>query len=215
MNPVARVLLIAALSASIAACEKWSWPPYERSLRDLFADNKDQFEEIRQNMLADDLEEVDSAHARGRAYACEGADCPRTIDEHDEQLQAKYSSLIDERSIFRYTLRDGDFSVRGLPFPPTQGGEFFFYFLWSEKDMQIPHCSEGKARLPSCGACIEDLEANWYMYWRWNPSDLGPDWDGGVGEGFRTPEEIEELFNAALRDCLKEGWNEMGFDITK
>ncbi len=212
MNTVTRVVLIAALSASITACEKWSWPPYEKSLRDLFAENKDQFEEVHQNMLADNLEEVDSAHARGRGYGCAGHGCPRTIDKHDEQLQAKYSKLIEEQSIFRYTLRDGDFSVLDLPFRPTQGGDFFFSFVWSTKEASIPHCDEGKARLPTCGACYEDLDSNWYMYWRWYPQDLGPDWDGSVGDGLPTPEEIDRQYEMALDDCLKAGREEMGLN---
>ena len=210
MNTVARVLQIAVLFALITACEKWSWPPYENSLRDLFAENRDQFEEIHKNMLADNLEEVDSTHARGRGYGCAGASCPRTIDVRDEQLQAKYSELIDERSIFRYTLRNGNFSVLDLPFRPTQGGDFFFSFVWSEKEASIPHCNEEIARLPSCGACYEDLDPNWYMYWRWYPQDLGPAWDGSADEGLLTPEEIDKRYEIALDECIRAGREEMG-----
>ena len=212
MNTVARVLLITVLSASIAACEKWSWPPYEKSARNLFAENQELFEEIRQNMSADNLDEVDWADARGRAtYYCEGPSCPRTIDEHDEQLLAKYSGLIEERSPFRYTLRDNEFIVR-LTIPPTQGGNFYFGFVRSESGASIPHCDERKARLPHCGMCYEDLDPNWYMSWRWFPRDLGPDWDGSVGEGLPTPEEIDEQYEKALDECLKAGRDEMELD---
>lgn len=210
MKTVARLLLIAALSAPITACEKWSWPPYEKSLRELFAENKEQFEEIRRNMLADNLEVVDWAYARGRGYGCAGDSCPATIAEDDKELQAKYSMLIEERSIFRYWMRDGDFSVGDLPIPPTQGGDFYFDFVWSEKQASIPHCDEKKARLPTCGTCYEDLDQNWFMYWRWFPQDLGPDWDGSVGEGLPTPEEIQEQYEIALDECLKTGREEMG-----
>jgi hypothetical protein len=212
MRIVTGFLLFTLFATLLPACEKWSWPPYEKSLRELFAENKEQFEEIRQNMLADNLEVVDSAYARGRAYRCAGAGCPSTIDKQDVELQAKYSELIEDRSIFRYTLRDGDFSVGGLPVLPTQGGDFYFDFVWSEKEVSIPHCDEKKARLPICGACYEDLNPNWYMYWRWFPRDLGPDWDGSVGEGLPTPEEIQELDEIAFDECLKTGREEMGLD---
>jgi hypothetical protein len=201
---------MAVLAAPISACERWSWPPYEKSLREVFSENKDQFEEIRKNMQADKLEVVDSAYARGRAYRCAGADCPATIGEQDEELQAKYSKLIDERSMFRYTLFDGDFNVGGLPIPATQGGDFYFDFVWSENEASIPRCDEKKARLPMCGACYEDLDSNWYMLWRWFPQDLGPQWDGRVGKGLPTPEEIREQHKIALDECVKAGWEEMG-----
>ena len=215
MNVVAKFTLITVLAALIGACERWSWPPHEESLRDLFAENKDQFEEIRQNMLADNLEDVTSADARGRGFECAGPGCPRTIDKNDEQLQAKYSKLIEERTIFRYTWIDGDFSVRDLPFPPTQGGDFYFRYIWSEKEMFVPKCDEKKARLPSCGRCYEDLDSNWYMFWMWYPQDLGPDWDGRVGEGLPTPEEIQEQTEIATDECVKAGWLEMGLEINE
>jgi len=166
-------------------------------------------------MLADNLTEVDSSDARGKGHLfhCDGTDCPRTIGRDDEQLQAKYSRLIEERSIFRYTLYDGDFTVRGLPFPPTQGGDFYFGYVWSEEDVSIPRCDEKKARLPSCGSCYEDLDSNWHMYWMWYPLDLAPDWDGSVGEGLPTPEEIREQTESATEECLKAGWEEMGLEI--
>ena len=213
MKIVTRLLLIAVLSAPITACEKWSWPPYEKSLRELFEENKELFEEIRQNMLADNLEEADWALARGKApYDCEGPGCPLTISRHDEQLQAKYSKLIEERSIFRYTLRDGDFNVR-LSFPPMRSGDFYFNFIQTEAELSMPHCDEGRARLPSCGRCYEDLDSTWYMYWFWYPKDLGPDWDGSVGEGLPTPEEIQEQTEIATNECLEAGWVEMGMEI--
>ncbi|MEM8681941.1 MAG: hypothetical protein AAGF72_00835 [Pseudomonadota bacterium] len=198
------------LSTLLSACEKWSWPPYEKSLRELFADSKDRFEEIRLNMQADNLEVVDSAYARGRSLRCDGANCPATIGEHDEELQAKYSNLIEELSSFRYGLFDGDFNVSLSSIPDTQGGEFYFDFVRSEKDVPVPHCDEEKARLPICGACYESLDPNWYMYWRWFPQNLGPDWDGRLGVGLPTREEIEEQANMALDECLKAGWEEMG-----
>ena len=215
MKAIARFLLIPVLAISIGACEGWSWPPYENSLRDLFAENKDRFEEIRQNMLADNLTEVGSYDARGKGYLshCDGADCPRTIGRNDERLQAKYSNLIEERSIFRYTLIDGDFSVRDLPFPPTRGGDFYFGYVWSEDEVSIPHCDERMARLPGCGRCYEDLDSNWYMYWVWYPRDLGPDWDGSAGEGLPAPEEIREQTEIARDECLKAGWKEMGLEF--
>lgn len=213
MKAVVQFTLTTILAASIGACERWSWPPYENSLRDLFAENKDQFEEIRQNMLADNLEDVTSADARGRGFECAGPGCPRTIDKRDEQLQAKYSKLIEERSIFGYTLYDGNFGVRGLPFPPTRGGDFYFRYIWSAEEVSIPHCDEGKARLPSCGRCYMNLDSNWYMVWMWYPRNLGPDWDGSVGEGFPTPEEILEQTEMATEECLKAGWIEMGLEI--
>lgn len=210
MSIVTRVLILALFAALVvSACEKWSWPPYEASLRELFAENKDQFDEVRKNMRADNLEVVDSQNARGLGFRCAGANCPASIGEQDVELQAKYSRLIEERSIFRYTLFDGDFSVRDLPLPPTQGGEFFFSFVWSEKEPLLPHCDAGRARLPSCGACYEELDPNWYMYWRWFPEDLGPDWDGSVGEGLPTPEEIHEQYEVALEECLEAGRREM------
>ena len=212
MRIVTRVLLFALFAALLPACEKWSWPPYEKSLRELFAENREQFEKIRQNMIADNLGLVDSAYARGRAFRCVGEACPSVIDEHDEEMQAKYSKLIEEQSVFQYTLYNGDFDVGGLPFPPTQGGDFYFDFVWSEKEASFPHCDEEKARLPICGACYENLDSNWYMYWRWFPQDLGPDWDGRIGEGLPTPEEIDEQHEIALDECIAAGREEMGLD---
>ena len=209
MKTVARLLLIAVLTAPIPACEKWSWPPYEESLRELFAENKDEFEKIRQSMLADNLELVNSAYARGRAYRCAGEGCPSVIEADDKELQAKYSKLVGDRSIFQYWLRDGDFRVTDVLIPPTQGGDFYFNFVWSEKEALVPHCNEKKARLPTCGACYKDLDPNWHMYWWWYPQDLGPDWDGSVGEGLPTPDEILEQTEAATEECLKAGWEEM------
>ena len=215
MKAVARLLLITVLAASNWGCERWSWPPYENSLRDIFAENKEHFDQIRQNMLADNLTNVDAFEARGKGHLshCYGSGCPRTIGMDDKQLQAKYSKLIDERSMFRYTLFDGKFSVLGPTLPPTNGGDFYFRYLWSEKEMPIPRCDEMKARLPSCGRCYEDLDSNWYMFWMWYPRDLGPEWDGRVGEGLPTPEEIREQTELAMDECVDAGWKEMGLEI--
>jgi len=161
-------------------------------------------------MQADNLEIVSSAYARGTALRCAGANCPAAIGEHDKELQAKYRKLIGETSVFRYTLLDGYFDVRGLSRQGVQGGDFYFHFVWSENEVAVPHCDEKKARLPMCGICYENVEPDWYIYWRWFPEDLGPDWDGRVGEGLPTPEEIEEQANMALDDCLKTGREEMG-----
>lgn len=212
MKTLARVLLITALSAPIVACEKRSWPPYEKSARELFVERKGQFEKIRKNMLADNLDEVNSADARGRGFECRGPGCPRTIDKDDKQLQEKYSNLIEERSAFRFTLRDGDFNVR-VSLPPMRSGDFYFNFTRTEAGLLTPHCDEGKARLPSCGRCYEDLDSNWYMHWIWYPTDLGPDWDGSVGEGLPSPEEIREQTEIATEGCLKAGWEEMGLEV--
>jgi hypothetical protein len=177
--------------------------------------NKDQFEEIRRNMLADNLTKLNSSEARGKGFLfhCDGTDCPRTIGRDDKQLQAKYSKLIEERSMFTYSLYDGDFTVRGLSFPPTQGGDFYFGYVRSEAGVSIPNCGERKARLPSCGSCYEDLNSNWHMYWIWYPRDLGPDRDGSVGEGLPTEEEILEQIKIATEGCVKAGWEEMGMEI--
>lgn len=128
-------------------------------------------------------------------------------------MQAKYRNLIEERSAFRYTLRDGDFNVR-FSFPPMRNGDFYISFIRTEAVLSMPHCDAGKARLPSCGRCYEDLDSNWYMYWNWYPEDLGPDWDGSVGEGLPTPEEIREQTEMATEECLKAGWEEMGLEIS-
>ena len=207
-----RILLVLLIAMLLPACEKWAWPPYEKSLRELFAERQDQFDEVRINMLADGLELVDYSHVSGRALLCAGESCPATIGKDDEQLQEKYSDLIEERSIFRYTMYDSVFYVSGMPSPNTQGGEFFFDFVWSEKKPVIPHCEEEKARLPTCGTCYEELDPNWYVQWRWFPDDLGPEWDGRIGEGLPTPEEIEEQHEIALDECLEKGRQEMGLD---
>ncbi len=107
-------------------------------------------------------------------------------------------------------LFDGDFSVRVSSIPDTQGGDFYFDFVWSENDVSVPHCDEKKARLPMCGVCYENLDPNWYMYWRWFPQDLGPDWDGRLGEGLPTLEEIQEQTDMALDECLEAGREAMG-----
>ena len=78
--------------------------------------------------------------------------------------------------------------------------------------MLIPHCDENKARLPGCGACYEDLDSDWVMIWHWFPQDLGPDWDGSIGEGLPTVEEIQEQRRAAMDECIESGRQAMGLD---
>lgn len=213
MRIVTRVLLFALFVTLLPAGEKWSWPPYEKSAREFFADKKDQFEEIRQNMVADNVAVVDGFDGLGMYDGCAGLDCPVTISEQAEELQAKYRLLIGERSIFKYTLFEGKFEVGGLPSQSAQGGDFFLDFVWSENEVSIPHCDEKKARLPMCGRCYEDLDPNWYMYWQWYPKDLGPDWDGRTGEGLPTHEENMEQYEIALNECSKAGWEEMGLGL--
>jgi hypothetical protein len=164
MGNSARVLVSLSLLLFITSCERWSWPPYERSARALFEENKELFEAIRQNMESDDLEFMSDAYARGRNRVRAGQE-PAILSA---ELQAKYSALVDERSAFQFELTEDHFIV-DVSSPSLRDYYLNFSYVRGVIDRSIPRCSEASVKDAACGSCSVPMNADWTMFWSWFP----------------------------------------------
>jgi hypothetical protein len=91
------------------------------------------------------------------------------------------------------------------------GKDFNFWFVHGEISEGLPACDTGGRTVP-CGACDIDLGSDWHLQYQWLPRDIGPGWDGRVGEGIPTTEEIQEQRQREVENCFEAGRMEMGID---
>jgi hypothetical protein len=57
-----------------------------------------------------------------------------------------------------------------------------------------------------------DLHDNWFIEYSWTPKDLGPEWDGKIGDGLPTPDEIHDEYKKEFEECMDAGLKDLGFD---
>ena len=192
----------ALLVTLIASCDAYKWPPYEDQLRTMLVESKSVLTEIESEMMADGLSVVG----------------PNPLRRHgepeltDAQLR-KYKDLFEQLPYYGTFFRDDRNTTVSLlgASPIGLGKEFSFSFVHGEIPEGLPSCDAG-GRTVSCGACDVDLGDNWHLQYQWLPKDIGPDWDGKVGEGLPTMEEIQEQHQREIEECF-EAWRiEMGID---
>ena len=185
----------------IASCEAYSWPPYEKRLRSMFLESKSVLTEIEAEMIADGLVYMGPGPAMFRSDQPEP-----TQDQVD-----KYGELF-ERLSYRWKLwrNDGATYVRiDGQSPRGMGRDFSYTLAHLEEPANLPACDAG-GWIVSCGLCTVDLGDDWSIQYSWYPKNIGPEWDGRLGEGLPTMEEIQEQRRQELDACLDAGMKKMG-----
>jgi len=187
----------------IVSCDAYNWPPYETQLRSMFLESKSVLTEIESEMIADGLVIIGPGRQRLRS------DQPElTADQVN-----KYKNLF-ERLPYQWNLSRSNgttFIDAYGPSPWGLGKSFSYTFVHREEPADLLSC-EAAGWTVSCGMCAVNLGDNWSIQYFWHPKDLGPEWDGRIGEGLPTPEEIQEQYERELDECLDAGLKEMGVD---
>lgn len=202
MRPMRLVVIVA--TAFLMSCDAYNWPPYENQLRSMFTESKSVLAEIESEMDADGLSYIGPK--------------PRLRRHGEPELTAaqidKYDGLF-ERLRYHWSLSRNDgrtfISVYG-PSPRLLGKDFYYSLIHNGDVEGLPSCDAG-GRTVSCGMCGSDLGDDWIIQYYWLPKDIGPDWDGSIGEGLPTPEEIQEETQREIDECLEAGLREMGVDL--
>ena len=186
------------------SCDAYHWPPYENHFRSMFLESKSVLMEIESEMISDGLDFIGPGRERHRT------DRPALTDE----LKSKYAKLF-ARMPYRWHLSrniNNDATLIELYAPSILGSRKTIMYFYEHRDTpaNYPSCDVTK-RSQRCGQCYVPLGDQWFIEYSWLPEDLGPKWDGSVGEGKPTPEEIGELREKAWSDCLAAGLAENGF----
>jgi hypothetical protein len=170
----------------------------------MFSESKSVLTEIEEEMIADGLHHI-GPKPRLRRYG---------EPELTEVQERKYDELF-ERLPYHWSLSRNDqstfISVYG-PSPRGLGKEFSYSLVHGGISEDLPICDAGGWTV-SCGVCGVRLDDDWLIRYFWNPNDIGPEWDGSVGEGLPTEEEIQDQYNRELDECLRSGLKEMGVDL--
>ena len=154
-----------AALAALSSCEKWHWPPYESSARELFDEYRDQFIAIDAAMEDDQLIHFSSPPIGGiRAERASGIKA-----ELSDQQRAKYREIVGEGTIYSFYRHDGVLTIpRSMP--SIRGREYLFWYAHDNRPPDDPRCDE-EVRQTACGSCVVRLEDDWFLGWAWYPSD--------------------------------------------
>jgi hypothetical protein len=166
----------------------------------MFAQSKTVLSKIETEMIAD-----------GLYYAAKNRRLRHGEPELTDAQLSKYEDLFGRLPYNSAIFRDDGSTSVTLPSasPMGLGKDFNFWFVHREISDGLPACDAG-GRTVSCGGCDVDLGDDWHLLYQWLPKDIGPDWDGRIGEGLPTMEEIQELHQREVKECLEMGWKEMG-----
>ena len=194
------MVLMALLSVG---CDAYHWPPHENKLRTMFLESKSVLVEIELEMISDGLDFIGPGRERHRK------DGPQLTDVQ----KAKYAALFSRLPYLWNLSRNNEVTFINVNPPPILGSRrsVLYSFTHRQERARQPFCEDTK-RSQTCGQCSVALGDQWYIDYLWHPDDLGPDWDGRVGEGLPSPEEINEQFGQVLDECLADGLIESGFD---
>ena len=186
------------------SCDAYNWPPHENHFRTIFLESKSVLLKIESEMIADGLDVIGPPGRRRRAGQAELTDDQKT----------KYADLFARMPYHWHLQRNinNDATWIELYAPPILGSRKTFMYSYTHRDTPANERScEVTKRSQRCGDCYVPLGDQWFIEYSWWPEDIGPEWDGSVGEGKPTPEEIHELHMKALKDCFDAGLKENGF----
>ena len=202
MRFVTRAALIFAMLLTLS-CDSARWPPYERQIRSMFLESKPVLTEIEMEMVSDGLDFIGPGRERTRL------DGSRLTDD----LKAKYKNLFERLPYFWDLSRNDGTTFINLHFPRNWRvrKSFMYTITHRETPMTLPSCGFS-GWPPSCGRCAVDLYDNWFIEYSWTPKDLGPEWDGRIGDGLPTPDEIHDEYKNELEECMDAGLKDLGFD---
>ncbi len=92
-------------------------------------------------------------------------------------------------------------------------------FVWAEivhaQDVrtELHLCLEEHKKL-SCGACVVDLDTDWFIYYRWTPDEHVPGGFDRVLDDEITEDEYWEIFDENLKQCRIDGYSAIGYDTS-
>lgn len=169
----------------------------------MFLESKSVLVKIESEMISDSLDFIGPGRERRRT------DGTKLTDDQ----KAKYAALFSRLPNFWHLSRNNEVTFIDVNPPPILGSRrsVMYSFTHREERARQPFCEDTK-RSQLCGQCSVALGDQWFIDYLWHPKDLGPDWDGRIGEGLPSPEEINEQFGQALDECLAAGLIESGYD---
>ena len=74
-------------------------------------------------------------------------------------------------------------------------------------------CLEQHKKL-GCGACIVDLDTDWFIYYWWTPDELVPGGFDRVLDDEITEDEYRAIFDNNLQQCRIDGYSAIGYDAS-
>jgi len=200
INPVIRIATALAMLFCVS-CDAYHWPPYENQLRAMFLESKSVLVEIESEMISDDI-------------FLAGRDRQRQWSNQSEitvvQL-SKYAELFDRLPYHWSVARNDGITFIHVDTRPIRGTRksFTYSITHRESPSSPPSCDIAKREL-DCGGCSVDLGDQWSIEYLWQPTDIGPEWDGSIGEGKPTEEDIQQAREAELIECFNDGHQQTG-----
>ncbi len=142
----------------VSACESHRWPPFEKNLREMFAQSSTILSEIEQEMIYDGMPIIGSGLNRG----WKRDDVPELTDAQTD----KYAALFEKLPFYANVLRLDTGTHVMLIDQEARFREFLLTFVHGEVPERLPACDLADS-FSECGECYEILDTDWYLEYRW------------------------------------------------
>lgn len=206
------------LALSTGACTKW--PPYESELVRKFNTSRDSFETLEAKIVASEYFRVSQTGILGIPRL---KDSYEVVAEKDSGEIFQTDVLEDDPEWEEHFRKAGLFSVEYY----DSAARFGFSSelpvrnrsVWAEfvhagdaREGLFPCLAEH--RKLECGACVVDLDKDWFIYYWWTPADPVPGGFDRVLDEEITEDEYWVIFNENLEQCRLDGYSAIGYDTS-
>ena len=216
MRRLATALLIFPF---LSSCEKW--PPYEKELRQNFAENRVAMETLGAKIADTKYRRVSQTGIIGihrlddsfNVVAEYGGDefiAPDLIED-----DPKWEQNFKQANLFSVSIYEGK-TTYGL------GGELpdKKRSIWVEYAHNTDRKSDLKSCLPEhndllCGQCGVILDDEWFLEYWWKPRVMLPDLYDDMIDGQLSVDEYGQKADNALQECLATDLEAIGYELSE
>ena len=173
----------------IAGCSEW--PPNSEHLRDQFLENRQAYSALRQKMLSSEFVRVRTyLNVDDDTVLFEWLEYSEEFDDYHTDASIaqdpEWRALLMDARVFDVAREDDDLSLRPIPSRFSLLANLIGRQSEDKQTMEIDyvHSTTNRPQLRACrsdfaslrcGACVVDLEQDWFILYRWYPSEYSTD----------------------------------------
>jgi hypothetical protein len=200
------------LIATMLLCGCSEWPPEEQKFLQHFNENRTEIDELRHLLEESKYQAVHYSGTRVTGYYFEGEPYDGQIAEEEEPGESdRWVELFNQIDTYSVQVEDSGvvwFHVR----PNVMVGKLdsvVSFMHGADIDKSFKVCDRRFAKV-RCGHCIVSLDADWWLTYRWWPSDLTDKEFDAWMDGDMSEDEFYEVHDRIRHECFVEGGTLLG-----